>query len=97
MSEILTDEEFAVMTRETFQKLPEYSCSLPTGTAIGKRWRRLKRWLEPLEPVPGQGQVVVTRESWVLGEYVECEEAGYVGIKWRKILLVSQEEVKHDC
>jgi hypothetical protein len=30
----------AVMTRHAFNSLLEYSRSLPTGTTIGKRWRR---------------------------------------------------------
>lgn len=37
--EILVDEKTAVMTRRAFEKLPDYSCSLPSGTYLGKRWR----------------------------------------------------------
>lgn len=32
--------EYLVMSNEELMKLPEYSCSVPTGTTIGKRWRR---------------------------------------------------------
>ena len=27
------------ISREELEKLPEYSCSVPTGTTVGKRWR----------------------------------------------------------
>ena len=29
-----------IISREELAKLPEYSCSIPTGTTVGKRWRR---------------------------------------------------------
>lgn len=29
-----------VITRKKLAELPEYSTSVPTGTTIGKRWRR---------------------------------------------------------
>lgn len=32
--------KIARMTQETFSRLPEYSASLPTGTTLGKKWRR---------------------------------------------------------
>jgi hypothetical protein len=39
-SEILLDENHAVMSRATFQKLAEYSTTVPTGVYEGKMWRR---------------------------------------------------------
>jgi hypothetical protein len=72
---ILVDETHAVMTRDAFEALPEYSCTIPTGTTIGKRWRRG-------EPYVG------TRLHWYLGEYVPCDLPGQTGITWREILLV---------
>ena len=33
-------EEALVLTRSELEELLEYSCSLPTGTTIGKKWRR---------------------------------------------------------
>ena len=38
--DILVDEKYAVMTRETFFKLHEYSASQPSGVYPGKMWRR---------------------------------------------------------
>jgi hypothetical protein len=43
--EILTDEKTALMTERAFDKLPEYSCSTPSGTYTGKRWKT-KVWGE---------------------------------------------------
>jgi hypothetical protein len=34
------DDKTAVMDQEYFDQLGEYSCSLPSGTFIGKRWKR---------------------------------------------------------
>lgn len=36
----IVDENTAVMDKEYFEALGEYSASLPTGTYIGKRWKR---------------------------------------------------------
>ncbi len=39
----LTPLHIAVMTQREFDELPEYSATLPTGTCIGKRWKRRAR------------------------------------------------------
>jgi hypothetical protein len=36
----IVDDETAVMDREYFEALGEYSMSMPTGVFIGKRWKR---------------------------------------------------------
>jgi hypothetical protein len=55
-------------------ELPEYSCSLPTGTTIGKRWKRDRNFGLP------------TREkSWCVAEYVAHEDPKMVGIEWREV------------
>ncbi|QIX18365.1 hypothetical protein [Burkholderia multivorans] len=38
-SEILVDDEHAIMTRSTFEKLAEYSATRPSGVYPGKMWR----------------------------------------------------------
>ena len=38
MRKFVTPE--TVITRSEFFDLPDYSCSIPTGVVIGKRWRR---------------------------------------------------------
>ncbi len=53
--------------------LLEYSCSLPTGTAIGKHWKRNMNWRTDKPP------------RWWRGEYVESAEPGMVDIEWMEI------------
>ena len=64
------------LTLAEFRALPEYSCSVPTGTEIGKRWKRR---------IPYHGEPC----EWFLGEYVEPDaeqkEKGQVGIQWTRI------------
>lgn len=69
-----------VISRDELERLPEYSTSIPTGTTIGKRWRRncngvgidgIGNWVEPEGP-----------PEWMIGEYVPDPRDGYVGIKW---------------
>lgn len=53
--DILVDEEFAVMSQETFEALMEYSRSIPTGAYDGKMWKRLQQhrtllcWFAPTD------------------------------------------------
>jgi hypothetical protein len=69
-----------VITRADLAALPEYSCSIPTGVVVGKRWRRdvtfgrraLKHHLDQDRPVA----------LWVIGEYVACADPGTVEILW---------------
>lgn len=46
-----------------FEKLPEYSASLPTGTTIGKRWRRLDGAHDP-DFLRAGG-----KPAWMIGQY----------------------------
>jgi hypothetical protein len=66
-----------LMSALQFEELPDYSCSLPTGTRIGKRWRRR-------EPYIIQSGTMFT--YW-LGEYVHSSDPETVGIEWRQIVL----------
>lgn len=74
---MLVDVSHAVMERRDFDKLPEYSCTLPTGTTIGKRWKRSEFFGS--SKYPGR---------WFLGEYVPHDKPERVGIQWREILIV---------
>jgi len=71
---ILVDEHTAVMGAEDFRSLLEYSCSLPTGTAIGKRWKRGQPYDKPTE--------------WFMGEYAPDPDPKFVRILWRRIEVV---------
>lgn len=57
------------MSNTEFQSLLEYSTTIPTGTTIGKRWRRNtgEGWL--------MGEYIPDPQG----------DPGMVGIKWRKI------------
>jgi hypothetical protein len=59
--------------REELRKLLEYSCSVPTGTTLGKRWRIQLHF--------GSGVPIEQRE-WLVREYLECHccEEGQVAI-----------------
>lgn len=63
------------LTKAEFDALGEYSTTLPTGTTIGKRWKRAKPW-DSKNP------------TWYLGEYVPGAFPGSVGIKWSHIILL---------
>jgi hypothetical protein len=66
--------ETVLMTQKAFDDLLEYSCSLPTGTTIGKQWKA--GW-------PYYGE----RIKWYLCEYVEHEDPGMVGILRKEIKI----------
>lgn len=73
---MLTEDGAAFMTFREFDGLLEYSCTMPTGTAVGKIWKRGVPYMEP-------------RERWLLGEYVKHSDPKLVGIKWREIFIVT--------
>lgn len=67
------------LTRKEFDRLPEYSCSFPTGITIGKRWKRNLSFTDPrADP-----------DVWYMGEYVGVDKKGYtgIGIHWRQIYV----------
>ncbi|MCK0533427.1 hypothetical protein [Sphingobium agri] len=73
--------EPAFLTVKQLRSLPEYSTSLPTGTAPGKQWRRAAR---PWHTTPSA--------DWWLGEYGEPypeghEHHGQIPIYWRQIVV----------
>lgn len=70
------------LTQEEFDKLREYSCSLPTGTTIGKRWKRNQNAFAPGDNEP----------DWWMGEYVEHEDPDAVGTRYRKIEIEEGEQ-----
>jgi hypothetical protein len=80
--EILVDDTHALMTRETFQKLAEYSASNPTGAYEGKMWRRHDGLFDERFKVRGGVP------EWLLCWYGESEIGpGFVSNNHRKILL----------
>lgn len=72
-------EREEVISLQALLALPEYSCSIPTGTTIGKRWRRATIWGrradKPLDRYP--------ETEWWIGTYVEHTGSDrVVDIKW---------------
>jgi hypothetical protein len=75
---ILTDEKTAVMEQADFDRLLDYSCSIPTGYIEGKRWKRRRVYTDP-------------SFGWLMGEYGVLDADGSCLIIWREILLCESE------
>lgn len=71
-------EETVISRKELFD-LGEYSCSLPTGTTIGKRWRRD---VHAYRRRPDGTYFPDEIHEWKIGEYTEDPDPAMVGIKW---------------
>lgn len=82
------------VTRREFDEMPEYSASIPTGTTIGKRWRRnanaYRRALRG--DVCGIEMVIPLPEDWWMGEFVPSANPEVVGIRWSRIAIVDTED-----
>lgn len=85
---------FVRRTKAELAALPEYSCSLPTGTTIGKRWKRNK--IAYAGPPPGcrlpEGAFV--GPEWWMGEYHPSSEPDTIDIHWSPILVVDEPAVE---
>ena len=67
-----------VLTRKAFDDLYEYSTSLPTGTTVGKQW---KRHIYEL----GSGGRMKLTNKWLMGEYFDDGTPGMIAIRWSRI------------
>lgn len=95
----IVDDETAVMDKEYFNALYEYSNSLPTGKYYGKRWKRAIEThdkCEIKEVMIGTTRYTTCAKHndestivWWLAEYYRLEHRiGQIGISWRKIIVV---------
>lgn len=81
------------MTGEELRRLPEYSCTLPTGAAHGKRWRRdgnfmARRRCSMLHPWDGTPEPEEDGEDWYVGEYArDPASSEHFLILWKKVVL----------
>jgi len=75
--------ETIVLTEKQFKDLPEYSCSIPTGTTIGKQWKHNRFAFDPSARDPRTGNTI---EEWYLHEYIEHKDPGKVGISTKSIV-----------
>ena len=75
----MKDLPILYIKRHELDQMSEYSTSLPTGTAIGKRWKRNINMLAGPHgfAVEGEGPPI-----WRVGEYVPHLDPDLVGIKW---------------
>jgi len=69
--------EIEKIKKSIFDKLPEYSCSLPTKTVIGKVWKRKKDFYNE-------------SKGWLIGEYVLPADGNraMVGVEWREVEII---------
>lgn len=74
--EIVRDETHALMDKATFDRLDEYSSTLPTGPSVGRVWKRRVPW-----------RTDMPLRWWLLGEVVVKGEV-FTYFEWRKILVV---------
>ena len=70
-------EPIAYVPIEEFNQLLEYSTSIPTGTTVGKRWKRDNNWHRKNGP----------DADWWLMEYVEDPDPKFVGIQASRIIV----------
>ena len=89
-------EEVEYLTQKQFDNLYEYSGSVPTGTTIGKRWKRNRnayRILRVRRHFIFWKKKIPWEPDWYLGEYEEMSppDPKNVNIKWRKIIIEERE------
>lgn len=75
--------ETIVLTEKEFNSLPEYSCTLPTGTTIGKKWKSNIHAFDPRCYDPRTGNTI---EDWYLQEYIPHKDPKLVGISTKHIV-----------
>ena len=74
------------VTQQEFDELLEYSSTVPTGTTIGKKWKRHEPYRRPqscIDPEHDCGH-------WFMGEYIRPgpkEFAREVWIRWTKLVI----------
>lgn len=84
--EILVDETHALMTRDAFEQLAEYSSTRPSGVYPGKMWKRHDGIYDHAYLAAGG------KPEWLLCWYGESEKGpGWCSNHHRKILLVDGE------
>lgn len=69
------------LTPEEFRVLREYSASYPTGTTIGKRWKRLDG-AHDHDFVRRGG-----KPAWMIGEYAEHPDPKKVKVLWYRPVI----------
>jgi len=73
--------------REYLKEWGEYSCSVPTGTTVGKKWLRNQ-----------SAFTSAPRDNWYIGEYldkIEIDSRGqeHIIIAWTKVIVWDEDVV----
>jgi hypothetical protein len=89
--------ETTYLTQKEFDTLLEYSTSIPTGTTIGKRWKRHRYYFKNTKGAKFNagylpGDVVLISDEWSMGEYITHDDPKLVGIKWTNIIVAGEYE-----
>lgn len=79
VSAIALDATHALMTRETFEALGEYSTSHPSGVYPGKMWRRHDGAHDP--------RCKPADRRWLLVWFSDSDLRDRCTVNWREILL----------
>ena len=96
----VVEEKFVELTRVEFNKLlneyGEYSCSLPSGTTVGKKWFRNEDAFNNTRDgyvARAETKMADVFPNWWQGEYVELDppHPTAVGIRWRRIQIKKEE------
>lgn len=88
---ILTDEHTALMDQESFDDLLEYSCTIPTQTTIGKRWKHGQcscTDLHSTHPKYRRYGTCKEHNTWFMREYEESDNTERVKIHAREIIII---------
>lgn len=82
---MLVDATHVVMTAREFKDLGEYSCSIPTGQTIGKRWK----CSDVYDPRRDRAKPL----KWIMREYANHADPELIAIINREILIVEDGDV----
>ncbi len=78
-SAIELDDEHALMTEATFEKLPDYSGTFPSGVYPGKMWRRYDGLYDP--------KCTINQRRWLLMWFGNSDLPNMISNHHREILI----------
>jgi len=74
-SDIEIDDKYAMMTKEIFEQLKDYSCTMPTGVYPGKMWKRRMNYHDE-------------SKGWLLVWYGHCDKPNHCSKNFREIIKI---------
>ncbi len=85
-------EKVKYLSQKEFDKLPEYSTSVPTAQRVGNKWKR-HNYVFTISGkeynggwIPQEAKLVEDR--WYMGEYCkDPDDKDYILTKWYKIVI----------